>query len=199
MAGRKPRIRIFYAASLFNGRENLFNILLNERLQSRGYETFLSQRDGFQFPELKKALKGMIPYEMLDKARGDIIYFFDIGMKLAGCDVVVANMNELDPQIDIEQAYGALMGKFGIGFTTNGTSPYGSLESCLGGVHYFSEHQCHVFFRHEMHAKTGREAGKSYDELAKKIDMEITMLKTPMILVLLMIMEMFPIEVLQRF
>ncbi len=174
MAGKKPRIRIFYAASLFNGRENLFNILLNERLQSRGYETFLAQRDGFRFPELKEALRGKVPDKRIDKAGGDIIYLFDMGMKLPGSDVVVANMDEpLDPGVDIEQAYGALMGKFVIGFRTDIRSPYGSLDDCWVGMHYFPGCQCHVFLRHDMHLKNGEEAMKSLDELAGKIDWEI--------------------------
>lgn len=48
---------LYFASSLFNTRECLFNIKLAEKLEDKNYKVFLPQRDGFEFLELSRALK----------------------------------------------------------------------------------------------------------------------------------------------
>lgn len=164
------KIKIYNAAALFNGRENLFNVMLDLRLNELGYETFLSQKDGFEFSKLNEALRGMLSPDEIDIATSDIIYLWDMGFNLPKCDVVLANMDEpLDPGVDIEQTYGRLMGKFVIGFRTDVRSPYGDIEDKWGGMHFFPGRQCDVFLKHDMFCKDEKEALKKLDELAKKI------------------------------
>ena len=132
------KIKIFYAGSLFNARENLFNILFVEKLEQLGYSVFCAQRDGFEFSKLNEILKGKIKDDEIDITSSDIIYLWDMGFNLPKCDVVLANLDEpLDPGVDIEQTYARFMGKFVIGIRSDVRSPYGTLEDKWGGMHYF--------------------------------------------------------------
>jgi len=47
----KDRMRIYFAAPLFSEAERVFNLRLTEKLEAKGYQVFLPQRDGV---ELKK-------------------------------------------------------------------------------------------------------------------------------------------------
>jgi nucleoside 2-deoxyribosyltransferase len=168
------KIKIFYAASLFNGRENLFNILLVEKLEELGYSVFSAQRDGFEFSKLNEILKNKLPIDEIDIASSDIIYLLDMGFQLPKCDFVIANMDEpLDSGVDIEQTYARLMGKFVIGLRTDVRSPYGSNHDTWGGMHYFPGYQCDILIKHDMLLNTGKEAMESISLLAQKIDIII--------------------------
>jgi hypothetical protein len=164
------KIKIFHAASLFNGRENLFNILLVEKLEELGYSVFSAQRDGFEFSKLHEILKNKLPLDEIDIATSDIIYLWDMGHQLPLCDFMVANMDEpIDSGVDIEQTYAKLMGKFVIGIRTDVRSPYGSGTDKWGGMHYFPGYQCDVLLKHNMLLKSKEEAMESISLLSHKI------------------------------
>jgi hypothetical protein len=40
---------LFFCAALFNLREVSLNAVLNEKIEKKGYKTYMAQRDGFEF------------------------------------------------------------------------------------------------------------------------------------------------------
>jgi len=164
------KIRIYSAAALFSGRETLFNVGLVERLEEKGYQAFLPQRDGFEFGNLTASLKGKVKDKEIGEAVQQIIYFLDMGLFIPKSDVVIANLDEpQDEGVIVELSYAKLMGKFNIGYRTDVRSPYGNISDPLGGIHFFPAFQCDKFIRHYMPAKSGLDGKVQMDELAAKI------------------------------
>jgi nucleoside 2-deoxyribosyltransferase len=139
-----PKKVIYLAASSFNARETIFNSHLVEELEDMGYFTHLPQRDGFEFGDLSKALKGKLPDHEISSAVLNIIYFYDMGLLLPSSDVVLANLDEpLDEGVVVESTYAKLIDKFVIGLRTDVRSPYGTSDDDFGGMHFFPAYQCH--------------------------------------------------------
>lgn len=164
------RIKIYPAASLFNGRETLFNIKLTDLLESKhGYQANLPQRDGFEFGRLAKVLKTTMSEQEAQQALEIIIYILDIGKFIPESHVVIANLDEpLDPGVDVEQCYASIMGKFVLGFRTNARTPFGSND--YRGMHFFPTYQCRAFVSHNMPGENIRNAEQEIKALAEKID-----------------------------
>lgn len=166
----KRKLTIYFAASLFNGRETLFNIILASKLEGRGYSVRLPQRDGYEFANLDAALAKKLRREEVAQARQTIIYLLDIGVFVSGSDVVLGNLDEpLDPGVDIELCCGRATGKFVVGFRTDARTPFGSFSEPLRGTHLFSVNQCHAFIRHRMPGRSLESAIEELNALADKI------------------------------
>lgn len=166
----KKKTTIYFAASLFNGRETLFNIILASKLERRGYLVRLPQRDGYEFANLDAALRKKLPRAEVAQARQTIIYLLDIGIFIAQSDIVVANLDEpLDPGVDIELCCGRATGKLIVGFRTDVRAPFGSFAEPLRGTHLFPVNQCHVFIRHLMRGKSLENAIEEINVLSEKI------------------------------
>ena len=98
-----------------------------------------------------------------------IIYLLDIGFFLPRSDVILANFDEpLDPGVDIEVAWGKMLGKLVIGYRTDVRTPYGSGTS-FDGMHFFPAFQCNIFIHGEVLAKNLIESDKGLHILAEKI------------------------------
>lgn len=170
----KKKLTIYFAASLFNGRETLFNIALASKLEGRGYAVRLPQRDGYEFANLDVALARKLPHEEVAQARQTIIYLLDIGIFIAGSDIVLANLDEpLDPGVDVELCCGRSTGKLIVGFRTDARSPYGNFSEPLRGTHLFPVNQCHAFIRHRMPGRSLEGAIEELNALADKISVVI--------------------------
>ncbi len=168
------KLTIYSAGSLFNGRETAFNSQLVEGLEGRGYRTFFSQRDGFEFGNLKRVLskKNFSRWNVsVEKAVSDIIYLLDVGYFIPNSDVVVANLDEpIDSGVNVELCYSFFMGNYNIGFRTDVRSPYGDTNSLFCGAHPFPLHQCNTLIKHYMPCKTTKEKNESFIKLVDKID-----------------------------
>lgn len=161
---------IYPAAALFNARETYFNSILVEKLENMGYKTNFPQRDGFEFGNLKEALRGMIPTSQINSAVSNVIYYLDMGVLLKGSDVILANLDEpLDEGVVVEASYGKLMGKFVIGLRTDLRSPYGRPDDDYGAMHFFPAYQTHRFISHYMPSRTPEDREAQMDALALKI------------------------------
>ncbi len=140
------KIRIYFAASLFNGRETSFNLDLTNILKSMWqYDVMLPQRDGFEFSNLYPILENAFEHEKEAKDALDVIIrVLDLGWFLPRQDLLVANLDEPpDSGVDMEIAFASLMEKFVIGFRTDTRSPYN--PNNYGGVHPFAGGLCDEF------------------------------------------------------
>lgn len=167
-------MKIYIASSLFNKRECDFNCRLNEELEKLGYETFFAQRDGNEFTNLYKILKSKnLSPKQTSSVLLNIIYFFDMGVILPQCDIVVANFDENPDQgVDIEVTYAKLAGKHIIGFRTDARTPYGSGE--LNGLHQFPAFQCDDFILYRPKpCTTVKESDEQMEILAEEINKKI--------------------------
>lgn len=167
-------LTVYIGAGLFNGRETYFNSLLAEGLEKRGYQTFLPQRDGFEFGNLACALSGRLEQDEIEGAVQDVIYFLDMGSFIPRSDVLVANWDEpIDEGLAVEASYARLMNKTVIGFRTDVRSPYGSPSGRLGGMHCFPARQADYFLLQDMASRTPQERQEQMDELVQRIDATI--------------------------
>ncbi|MBM3234094.1 hypothetical protein FJZ19_03295 [Candidatus Pacearchaeota archaeon] len=161
---------VYFAAALFNGRECYFNVNLARLLEDRFRQVYLPQRDGFEFSKLAHALERFFPQHEAGEAVKHVIYAYDIGKQLHKSEVVVANFDEpLDPGVDIELAYAAMMFKYVVGFRTDVRACYGTLTDSARGAHFFPVNQCRVFIHHDMTCRTCEEANSGLEALANKI------------------------------
>jgi len=83
---------VYFAASLFNGRECYFNVHLAKLLEARFKEVYLPQRDGFEFSKLTDSLACFFPQQEAENAGKHVIDAYDIGRTLPKTDVVVADL-----------------------------------------------------------------------------------------------------------
>lgn len=169
---KKPEI--YFAASLFNGRENVFNSLITEGLENREYKIFLPQRDGFEFGRLAEFFSGKLPDDQVEKAVGTTIYLLDMGHLLPKKDICLVNLDEsIDNGADIESSYAKLMGKFVLGYRTDVRSPYGTPDSFMGGMHFFPGFQTDYLIKHQILARDPKERNEQINSLVDKIDNRI--------------------------
>ncbi|HJX06101.1 MAG TPA: nucleoside 2-deoxyribosyltransferase [Candidatus Nanoarchaeia archaeon] len=170
----QEQIEIYFAGSLFNDRENFFNINLAEQLESKDYKISLPQRDGFEFSSLESVLSGKLAPKEVNAALNDIIYYLDIGLFLPRSHVVTANLDEpLDAGVDVELCYARMMDKLVIGYRTDVRTPFGSFVSPFKGMHWFPAYQLDVFISQPAPCKSAGEADKNLRLLADKIDSAI--------------------------
>jgi len=168
---RHEKIAIYHAAALFNGRELLFNSVLTEGLEKRGYKVNLPQRDGFEFGMLNKYLSKKLPKNEMDSALSTIIYLLDVGHFIPKSDVVLANLDEpLDEGVVVEISYARILSKFVIGMRTDVRSPFGNLSDPLKGMHFFPAYQCNKFISHDLPCRTPDELEAQINSLINKID-----------------------------
>ncbi len=170
------KIIVYMGASLFNGRETSFNIDATNRLENRGYQVILPQRDGFEFGELGQRLSSVLRNEdEVSFAVQNVIYLLDVGRFVPKSHVVVANFDEpIDEGLVVEVCYGKVMGKFTVGFKTDVRSPYGQSSDPFGGMHFFPAFSSDVFIKQHMPNKTVAETAQSMEILVGKIDDAIT-------------------------
>lgn len=169
----KQGVTIYHAASLFNGRETLFNQALTHLLSKKGYNILLPQRDGFDFDNMARLIKSLeqehMPSEEVTEAVDTIIYLLDIGIYIPKSQVVIANLDEpLDPGVDVELCYANMMDKLIVGFRTDIRIPFGSND--YRGMHFFPTYQCDVFITHNMPAMSVKSSEEEMDGLVEKID-----------------------------
>lgn len=164
------KYKIYFAAALFSGRETLFNVEIATKLENKGHEVILPQRDGFEFANLAGMLKDELAPHEIPLAVQTIIYLLDIGIFLPQCEIVLANLDEpIDEGVVVEMCYGRMMDKFTIGYRTDVRSPYGSIAEPLRGIHFFPALQCNVFLSHFMSSKSTSEANSEMQQLTNKI------------------------------
>lgn len=164
IAKNKPVI--YFAASLFNLREKVFNCLLVNRLEERGYKLNFPQRNGFEFSRLREYAAKKIPADInLDAVVQYIIYLLDMGVFIPKSNVVLANLDEpLDPGVIVEVSYAKMIGKFVLGFRTDVRTPFGNNN--LIGMHIFPSCQCDIFIdRHDDNCTDTKEVKKSMNRL----------------------------------
>lgn len=160
---------LYLAAALFTARETMFNLEIANGLEAHGHEVFLPQRDGFEFSILANALIDKIEKDDIEQAVQNIIYIFDIGKKLPGCDLVIANLDEpLDEGVLIEISYAKLMNIPVIGFRTGARMPFGT--NAMLGIHFFPAFQCDTFICQRVYCKTSNEELMT---LVNEIDTEV--------------------------
>ncbi|MDO8517419.1 MAG: nucleoside 2-deoxyribosyltransferase [Nanoarchaeota archaeon] len=162
---------IYFAASLFNGRESYFNSHLTALLEKRFEKINLPQREGFEFGNLNKELVKFMPQEEASSALKKIIYLYDLGKMELNSDLILANLDEpLDPGVDIELCFGKEINIPRIGFRTDVRPVYGTLDDETRGGHFFPIYQCDSFIHHAMPCKTLEEANSNLEQLANKIE-----------------------------
>ena len=150
MTDTQPR-KIYFAAALFCGRETWFNATLTQLLEKQGHVVMLPQRDGFEFAELGKNLKGVVPNDEIPQAVQSIIYLLDVGHFLPSAHLVLANLDEpLDDGVLVEVCHARQIGIPVIGFRTDVRTPYGDGSDAFGGAHFFAAYQCDCFFTHHL-------------------------------------------------
>ncbi|CAF1411541.1 unnamed protein product, partial [Rotaria sordida] len=142
-------IYIYSTAALFNCRELLCNISLNEILESKyGYKCYIPQRDGFeghnQFIKLllKKEYKKLndtnnnaeLTEEEITTCIQYLIYILDMGYFIPNAHVVLGHIDEpMDEGVVIELAWGRTLGKAVIGWRTDIRSVFGDMTHSLKG------------------------------------------------------------------
>jgi nucleoside 2-deoxyribosyltransferase len=163
-------VRIYIAAALFNSRETRFNLDVVRQLEAKNYKTLFPQRDGFESERLVELSSVGLSRRDAKTMSSIIIYLYDLGVALAGSNIVVANLDEpLDPGVVVEITFARLIGKPVIGFRTDSRSPYGEWSDRLGGTHFFVGYQCNYFVRQVVESKTQKDARIEMQELMDKI------------------------------
>ncbi len=170
------RLVIYPAAALFCARETVFNVLLTNELEQRyGYQSYLPQRDGFEFSKLSNHLKEHLEPIDISTAVEDIIYMADMGIFIPRSQVIVANLDEpLDPGVLVEIAHARALGKYIIGYRTDVRSPYGEFSAPLKGIHFFPAYQCHSFLFLTGNCRNKEDASSILDNLAAEIHSAIS-------------------------
>ncbi|VVB77262.1 Uncharacterised protein [uncultured archaeon] len=175
---RREGTTIYCGASLFSGRETLFNAYLTHNLEIKGYDVIMPQRDGFEFSDLNKSLSSLLRKDEVDTAVQNVIFILDVGKFVPKSNVILANFDEpIDEGLVVEVCSGAALEKTVVGFRTDSRSPFGSPADFFGGMHFFPAMMCDSFIRQHMPNKTltpdGRcteDAANAMGELANKID-----------------------------
>lgn len=117
---------VYFAASLFNTKECLFNIEITKKLENRGHKVYLPQRDGFEFSHLIQELPKELSELEKSKAVAWVIYLADLA-KLSQGTVCLANFDEpLDPGVLIEIMYAKQLGIPTIGYRCDSRTPFGA-------------------------------------------------------------------------
>ncbi len=161
---------VYNAAGLFNGRQSFFNIHLDKALSELGYYMITPQIHGFEFNNFDKKLSRKISGDV-SLVHSSIIYFLDVGVYVAGCDVALANLDEpVDEGVVTEISYAKLLNKPVVGFRTDVRPGYGKLEEPLGGMHFFPAFQCDYFIKEYMPCNKVEKANVELVNLVKKID-----------------------------
>lgn len=128
---------IYFAASLFNTKECLFNVAIAKKLENLGHKVYLPQRDGFEFSQLTQLLPDHFSESDKSKAVAWIIYLADLA-KLSRGTVCLANLDEpLDPGVLIEMMYAKQLGIPTIGYRCDSRTPFGASNSWNFGMHFF--------------------------------------------------------------
>ncbi len=169
-------VTIYFAGSLFNTREQFFNIKLTELLEEEGYKVFLPQRDGFEFSNILKEFQKHFSLEESKKAVTILIYLLDIGYFTYNSDVILANLDEpIDEGVVVEITYGKFMGKNILSYRTEVRTNYGCFEDYFKGLHSFPAFQSDkiIFFNPNESLENIKEkivsAIKTFDKKESKI------------------------------
>ncbi len=169
-------VTIYFAGSLFNTREQFFNIKLTELLEEEGYKVFLPQRDGFEFSNILKEFQKHFSLEESKKAVTILIYLLDIGYFTYNSDVILANLDEpIDEGVVVEITYGKFMGKNVLSYRTEVRTNYGCFEDYFKGLHSFPAFQSDkiIFFNPNDSLESIKEkivsAIKTFDKKENKI------------------------------
>jgi nucleoside 2-deoxyribosyltransferase len=169
--------KIYFAAGLFKGGDTLLNLQLTRSLEmlkqngEKKYQVILPQRDGFEFGRLGEKLSRTLDSLEVEPALQMIIHTLDIGKFIPESDYVVARCDEpLDSGVDIELGVSHFLGKPTIGYRTDVTSPFGSIEGSFGGMHFFPGFTCDAFIHCSMSNRTQRESNARTKKLVQTID-----------------------------
>lgn len=138
---------IYFASSLFSGRDKEFNIeLVNNLEEDSNIKVTLPQREGFEFAQLSVKLRQYLKTGDVSRAMQLIIYYLDLGVFLKNSNIVIAVLDEpLDPGVLIEIAYAKMMGKYVIGIRSDIRSPYNHGGDPTNGLHLFTIFQLNDF------------------------------------------------------
>lgn len=169
-------VTIYHASGLFKAPDQLYNLLLTNKLEDKGYKVILPQRDGFEFSKLADSLGKFLSPELVPDAVNRIIYFLDKG-KFIGkdSDICIARLDEpIDEGVDNEIGFCRMNDIPIIGFRTDVRSPYGSANNEVSGAHFFPPYSCNKFILIPPNFKTILDVGESLDKLVSEIDRSIT-------------------------
>jgi nucleoside 2-deoxyribosyltransferase len=174
---KNTKIDLYFAAPLFNAEETIFNSELANRLENKGYNVFLPQRDGFEFANLAKAFSTILQEKDIPLAVANTIFFFDFN-KMLSSDYGIARVNEpMDPGVITEIGFAKMISLPMIGYRTDLRSPFGALNDFSGGGHFFPIFQCTKLLKHP---KSPSQSNTEYlDSLADKLSQIISGCKKP--------------------
>ncbi|CAF1231328.1 unnamed protein product [Rotaria sp. Silwood1] len=160
-------ICIYSTAALFNCRELLCNISLNEILESKyGYKCYIPQRDGFEGHNQVIRLLLEEEYKKLNHTNNNaelteeeittciqyLIYILDMGHFIPNAHVVLGHIDEpMDEGVVVELAWGRTLGKAVIGWRTDIRPVFGDMTHSLKGTHWFVSNQCDKYIYHAFH------------------------------------------------
>ncbi|CAF3944898.1 unnamed protein product [Rotaria sordida] len=153
--------------ALFNCRELLCNISLNEILESKyGYKCYIPQRDGFEGHNQVIRLLLEEEYKKLNNTNNNaelteeeittcvqyLIYILDMGHFIPNAHVVLGHIDEpMDEGVVVELAWGRTLGKAVIGWRTDIRPVFGDMTHSLKGIHWFVSNQCDKYIYHAFH------------------------------------------------
>lgn len=163
---------IYNAAPLFNAPDQMYNLILTNKLESLGHSVILPQRDGFEFSKLNSALEKILEREQVPNAVNRIIYFLDKG-KFIGqdADICIARLDEpSDGGVEDEIGFCNLIGVPVLGFRTDVRSPYGSPDNEVGGAHFFPPYSCKSFIIIPSNFKNPCDISNHIDKLDSQIN-----------------------------
>jgi nucleoside 2-deoxyribosyltransferase len=163
------RRQIYFAASLFNLRERLFNQELTDLLEEQGYKVFLPQRDGYEFSSLIPILSEYIG-ENAELAMSDLIYALDIGYFIPNSDIILANYDEpQDEGVIHEMDIAKSIGKSTIIYRTDTRAKYGLHSDSSAGIHSFPLRFTDKFIVQDMTDDPTEDIINLKDEIIKQI------------------------------
>ncbi len=163
---------IYHAAGLFNSPDQIYNLLLTEKLENKWYKVILPQRDGFEFSKLASNLEKILPKEQVPNAVNRIIYFLDKG-KFIGQDsnFCIARLDEpIDEGVVNEIDFCNMVKIPVIGFRTDVRSPYGNSNNEVCGAHFFPPYSCNKFILIPPNFRNIKQANEQLDILFLEID-----------------------------
>lgn len=170
--------RIYNAAGLFNAPNQLYNLLLTNRLELKGHKVILPQRDGFEFSKLSKSLEKFLSPDLVPDAVNRIIYLLDKG-KFIGqdSDICIASLDEPVDEGVVDEIGYCIMNEIPIiGFRTDTRAPYGSATNEVGGAHFFPVYSCDKYIISLPNFKTVNDVETHLDNLVFEIDNSIPIL-----------------------
>ncbi len=169
----EERIVVYPANALQHPERNILNSEVAQGLEKMGYRTYFAQRDGFDFPDLKKALSKELKEKSVDSAAKKITYCLDIGKFMPKSDIILINYNQpLDENIVMESSYAKKFGKFTIGFGEE------SKKSQTDNNKMYHENYKYPAFRFSVSVPYSADKETSEKDLAKSLVYRINQMVT---------------------